>query len=126
MPSTAGRSGRGFERGDLKDPEKIFEYAKRQGIDSTRYELRVRCLSAALEAKKADRPGGMFVHLIAKGSRGDWSTIPDEHHEPAKAWLRQYERPAVSRAPPLFDAAPAAPLPIAAVFGELVSGLDRR
>ena len=90
----SGRSGRGFDRKDLKDGEKILAYAKLRGIDTTQHELRIRCLAAALEAETGDKPGGLFVDLIDKGSRGDWSTVPDRHHEPAKRWLARIDRPA--------------------------------
>lgn len=95
----AGSSGRGFDAKNLKDPLRVLAYAKNRGVDTGKLENRVRSLAAALTARAGDKPGGLFVTLIEKGAGGDWSTVSDEHHEPAKQWLKTIERPTESDMP---------------------------
>lgn len=93
---TSVSSGRGFDAKNLKDPLRVLAYTKSRGIDTGKLENRVRSLAAALAATAGDKPGGLFVTLIEKGAGGDWSTVSDEYHEPAKQWLKTIERPTES------------------------------
>ncbi len=94
-------SGKGIDEKDLNDAGECLRCAAANGVNVASYENRLNVLKASLHAKSGDSPGGLFVSVVKDGATGRWD-IPDEHHEPAKRWLRSFDvakRPASAIVP---------------------------